>query len=721
MKVAIIYNKDFQGVINTFGMQNREVYNPATVQRVAESLEKGGHNVEILDGNMHIIEKLQNFMPKVIDGERFGMVFNMAYGIQGESRYTHIPAMLEMLGIPYVGSSPSGHALALDKVITKIIMQKNGINTPDFWVFSSADENLDGVTYPVIVKPKMESVSFGLKVVDNPRDLKEAVDQVVKEFRQQALVEQFIKGREFAVGLLGNDPVEAFPILEFDLENDPDRIQTMDEKKYRPVGKICPARISEDLKDSMIQQSIQAFHALGLRDFARADIRVDTAHTPYILEINSMASLGLGGSFPYAARVAGYEYHVLVNKILDIATRRYFSPSDYSETGTGPVASKPPFLTALRRYIRTRQGDMENFLKKSVNLNTYVRNVEGVNRYSQLIKKELSKLGFSHQVIPQVDTGHLYFYSNVEPKDCDILILGNVDNANQIGGQRYFRMDDQKLYGNGIWSHKAGIVVLISALQALKYKRKLKNIRIGILLTPDHTLQGKYTHEIITRRSRTASFVLGLHGASLNSAMVVSRSGAAVYTCEMNLRKDDRSENVPRANRIFLRFLGNLLNLTDEEKGLIVIPSKINLESNIARHYAHGEARIGVRFKDPEDAARIEQKIRQIFPKNHKGLLDLQLRGGIRRKPLTHTQRTDEIWRVIKDLANELDIRLNKEHRWNSADICFADEAKYILDGFGPVGDETEASEYVFRYSLLEKATLLAGFLCRVRDGIHGS
>jgi D-alanine-D-alanine ligase len=125
MKVAIIYNRDIQGVINVFGMQNKEFYNEKTVKKVAQSLEKAGHNVTIMDGNKQIVERLENFMPRVMEGEQMGMVFNMAYGIQGESRYTHIPSLLEMLGIPYVGSSPSGHTLALDKVLTKIIWKNN--------------------------------------------------------------------------------------------------------------------------------------------------------------------------------------------------------------------------------------------------------------------------------------------------------------------------------------------------------------------------------------------------------------------------------------------------------------------------------------------------------------------------------------------------------------------------------------------------------------------
>ena len=98
------------------GMQNREFYSEKNVKRVASCLENGGHNVRILDGNMYIIDRLKNFMPRIIEGEKIGMVFNMAYGIQGESRYTHIPSLLEMLGVPYIGSSPSGHTLALDKV-----------------------------------------------------------------------------------------------------------------------------------------------------------------------------------------------------------------------------------------------------------------------------------------------------------------------------------------------------------------------------------------------------------------------------------------------------------------------------------------------------------------------------------------------------------------------------------------------------------------------------
>ena len=234
MKVSVIFNKREAGVtdvINIFGPQTKEKYNPKTVELVTQALEKNGHNVKKIEGNINVAESLRDFMPRVMAGERPGMVFNMAYGIQGQSRYTHIPAMLEMLGVPYVGSGPQAHAVALDKIMSKVLFEQYKIPTPKFWFFSSPDEKMDDVEYPVIVKPKMEAVSMGLRVVDNEKELRDAVAYIIQEYQQQALVEAFVAGCEFAVGLLGNGPdQEVLPIVEMDFKGDPNAIQTIDDK-----------------------------------------------------------------------------------------------------------------------------------------------------------------------------------------------------------------------------------------------------------------------------------------------------------------------------------------------------------------------------------------------------------------------------------------------------------------------------------------------------------
>lgn len=715
MKVAIIYNKDLSGVINVFGMQNKEVYNPQTVNKVAASLESGGHNVEVIDGNMKVIEQLQQFMPKVIDGEQMGMVFNMAYGIQGESRYTHIPSMLEMLGIPYVGSGPSGHALALDKVITKIILQKNGIPTPDFWVFSNGDEDLSAVKFPVIVKPKMESVSFGLRVVYNPEELKEAVDFIVKEFEQQALVEQFIRGREFAVGLIGNNPVETLPILEIDLENDPDAIQTEDHKRSKPREKLCPADIPEELAHEIRSQCLASFKALQLRDFSRVDIRMDEHNNIYILEINSMASLGMTGSYVHAAGVAGYDYKALVNKMLDVAVVRYFS-NKVETTENGTPNKKVPAQIKIRGFLRSRQENYERLLQKAVNINTHVRNVEGVNELGNLVRKELGLLGFSNEVIPQVEVGNLLFFSNSFSGEYDVLLLGSLDNRKRIADHEYFQLQDQKMSGTGLWEHKGGIIASIAALQSLRFIRILRKMKVGVLFTSDDSLQGKFVREFVRDKSRKAKYVMGLHGGDLSGSLITSRSGSAFYHFNMHLKITDDSNMVALAASTYSKLVNSWCELSMEDQSLVIAPYKSSLNTNIVQPYAHGEVQLSVRYNQKEQFEELDAKLKKMIPrKKYADSILFQMDGGMSRDPLIESDKIIDFYQLVKEISKSLDIRVTKEHRWSSSDICFADPGAYILDGFGPIGQKVQdKSEYILRHSLLERALLIAMTLKKI-------
>ncbi len=716
MKVAIIYNKDFSGVINRFGIQNKEQYNPETVKRVANALETGGHNVAVIDGNMNVIESLQEFMPRVVQGERMGMVFNMAYGIQGESRYTHIPSMLEMLGVPYVGSSPAGHTLALDKVTTKIIIQKNQLPTPDFWVFSSSHDDMKDVVFPAIVKPKMEAVSFGLKIVHTMEELQEAVKFIIDEFQQQALVERFIRGREFAVGLLGTQPPEAFPVLEVDLENNPDAIQTVDNKRQTPRGKICPAHLPQETADEMIRISTAAFKALQLRDFARVDLRMDENNNIYILEVNSMASLGPTGSYVYAAEKAGYSFNTLVNKMLDVGVIRYFSNHQLPDS---PAANEQKISTSIRirSFLRRNQSNIEKMLHQMVNINSYVRNVKGVNSIGNIIMKYLAPIGFKLQVIPQVEVGNILYFTNSESSEIDVLLLGHLDDSATLSEQAYFQESEQKLFGTGIWRCKGGLTVMIAALQALRFVRALRKIRVGILLTTDDTLQGKFAQPHVRQISRSARYVIGLRGASLNGGVITSRSGAAVYSCDMNLIKTGKAEDVAWAMGFFANIIHSLTELTDTTHGLVVSPWKTEMKSNITDHYAHGEVRLSVRFNDPDQVKSIDKKIKKIIPKKYLKVLDFQFEGGIRRPPMERTEQVDKLWNILKIKADKLDIRLMEEHRWSSADICFVDKDIPVIDGLGPVGARAfNKAEYILRHSLLERAALLAMTLRKLSD-----
>ena len=121
MKIAVIYNRESRKVINLFGQPNREKYGLAAIRRITSSIKKGGHQVQAFEGDKDLIDNLEEFMPRTLVGERPGMAFNLGYGIQGQARYTHVPSILEMVGVPYVGSGPLAHSLALDKVVAKML------------------------------------------------------------------------------------------------------------------------------------------------------------------------------------------------------------------------------------------------------------------------------------------------------------------------------------------------------------------------------------------------------------------------------------------------------------------------------------------------------------------------------------------------------------------------------------------------------------------------
>jgi D-alanine-D-alanine ligase len=325
MKIAVVHNGQSTGVIAVFGRPCPEKYGMKTVRLVERALEAAGHTVAVCEGDKTLLATLEAFMPPE-QGQPTGLVMNMAYGIQGDGRYTHVPAMLEMAGIPYTGAAPTGHALALDKMVTKDLIRCAGVPTAPAAVMSAPSDPCH-LRFPLIVKPRHESTSLGLRLVATRAELEEAVAAVTSTYRQDALVEEYLEGREFCVGLLGNAPVECLPVVEQDFGDRDLRLLTKADKYHKgtqePV-KRCPAPIPESLRRRLNDMSVATFRACGLRDYARVDLRLDAAGEPQVLEINSMASLGAGGSYVRAAAAAGLDYGALVQRIVDEAHMRCY-------------------------------------------------------------------------------------------------------------------------------------------------------------------------------------------------------------------------------------------------------------------------------------------------------------------------------------------------------------------------------------------------------------
>jgi len=327
MRVAVVYNRDRSGTINVFGMQNREWYPEETIQKVISALESGGHVVELIQADRFLLTNLNKFLPKLSKRRPNGLVFNLALGVQGKCRYTHVPSILELGGIPYTGSNPMGHTLAQDKVVAKQIFLASNLPTPSYRVFLSDELDAPYLKYPVIVKPRGEAASFGVKIVHDDSELKNAISELLEEYKQPALAEEFIAGREVNVGILGNNPPEAFPVLELLLDGVENGVYTYEAKfkriQRKKVKKVCPADLPPETAAYIQKLAKSAFEMLNIYDFGRVDFRLDQYNQPYILEMNSMASVNPRSSFVKAATKAGYSYDKLINRIIEVAILRY--------------------------------------------------------------------------------------------------------------------------------------------------------------------------------------------------------------------------------------------------------------------------------------------------------------------------------------------------------------------------------------------------------------
>lgn len=329
MYIAVIHNINQTNVINRIGIQNREMYYRCEIDKVVSSLIIKNHIVRDFDGDKYLIQYLESFLPAVKKGGKTeGIVLNLAYGIQGNSRYTHVPSILEMAGIPYTGSAPLAHSVALDKEMTKRILLQSGIVTPRFVLL---DRKLDReeaeqfeLSYPLIIKPENEAASFGISVVDSPEKLVGVVNKTLGEFHQPLLIEEFLCGREFNVGVLGNgSALEVFDPVEIDFSGSGHCFQSFEGKKNGSYRHICPADIPDTLKNELKEIARKTFQVLKCKDYARIDFRLDKDMKPYVLELNSMAAIHQNGSFFHGARNAGYDYSSMLERMIEVATARY--------------------------------------------------------------------------------------------------------------------------------------------------------------------------------------------------------------------------------------------------------------------------------------------------------------------------------------------------------------------------------------------------------------
>lgn len=300
----------------------------ACAQAVADALAEAGYEVAKVPFQSDVELALSDY-----PANRW-MVFNLGEGLSGRLfEEARIAYALEAMGYCFTGSSGAAIACSSHKMRAKQLLMANGVHTPQAWLFRHPDEVgmlSANLPYPLIIKPVAEGGSIGLDagaVVHNERALSERVAYVTTCYRQAALAEAFIAGREFNVALWGHPP-RVLPLAEIDFSafSDPhERIVSFaakweeDSFEYQHTPVFCPAAVDGKLAERIARTARRAWEAIGCRGYARVDMRISEARIPFVVEVNCNPDLSPDAGFYRAAHTAGYNYREMAVRILEIA------------------------------------------------------------------------------------------------------------------------------------------------------------------------------------------------------------------------------------------------------------------------------------------------------------------------------------------------------------------------------------------------------------------
>ncbi len=322
--VGIIYNLK-KGAKHCAPDAEAELDSIETVKAIREALKKAGLAVELFEAD--------ETLPCRLLSTPIDIAFNIAEGKNGRGREAQIPALLNLLGIPFTGSDETTLCLALDKALTKRILQSYRIRTPKYALLSDGcGKSAAKLRYPVIVKPNAEGSSKGISdvsVVHSAAELKALAGRNLELYGGSMLAEEYIPGREFTVGVLGNgENARVFSPMEIVFKRNTQgdyRVYSFGVKQdfQNYVTYECPANIPAEVERELMDTAKKVYDILGCRDFARADFRLGSDGRVYFIEINPLPGLAPNYSdYPMLASACGVPYDALVQSVLFAGAQR---------------------------------------------------------------------------------------------------------------------------------------------------------------------------------------------------------------------------------------------------------------------------------------------------------------------------------------------------------------------------------------------------------------
>lgn len=319
-KVGLIYNKPKEITEEEKELDPRSYRQSEIIaSQIKKALEVKGHQVIMIPASLNLLQDIQSI-------GHLDVIFNSCTGINSKKEQANVVGMLELLDIPFVGSTLTTQVTSLNKEFAKATFRAAGVPVSPFQTFYSADTPLaEDLEFPLFVKPVREGSAVGItdkSFVQNETELREQVQNILDDFNQPALVEGYLPGREFSVGVIGTEHPEILPILEVKAPENGNgvKIQTVDIKAQNGVTRDVPADISLDLQNEIEKNVLDAYNSLECTEYARVDVKLDADGIPNIIELNAIPALEVGyAHYPLMAAAAGYDLGDLVERLIEEA------------------------------------------------------------------------------------------------------------------------------------------------------------------------------------------------------------------------------------------------------------------------------------------------------------------------------------------------------------------------------------------------------------------
>ena len=321
-KIGLTYDLRDDYLKEGYGFEETAEFDlPDTIEAIEKVILDNGFQADRIGNIKALIHRLAK-------GDRWDLVFNIAEGMYGFGREAQVPALLETYKIPYTFSDPLGHALSLHKGMTKHVLRDLGIPTPDFAVVNS-DAEIDKVNlpFPLFAKPVAEGTGKGitaLSKITNRQNLQKVCKYLLKTFKQPVLVETYLPGREFTVGILGTGKdARSLGALEVILKPNAEKNAYSYENKEHYDKLVDYVLVNDDEAQKAMEISLIAWRGLDLKDAGRIDLRSNVHGVPHFMEVNSLAGLNpVRSDLPILCSKIGMSYHKLITSIIKSALKR---------------------------------------------------------------------------------------------------------------------------------------------------------------------------------------------------------------------------------------------------------------------------------------------------------------------------------------------------------------------------------------------------------------